>query len=141
MHIELITPEETAYEGEADSVTIPTTAGEITVLAGHIPLVGVIAPGTMIVRLKGEEHYFAVSRGVVEVEPQSIRILSDIADRVESLDEAAIEQAKERAEKILSDKRMTDAAGFAEATAILDRELARLRSVRRHRAGGRRRSS
>ncbi|MDD5055690.1 MAG: ATP synthase F1 subunit epsilon [Candidatus Peribacteraceae bacterium] len=130
MLVELITPEGVAYTGDAVSVTLPTADGEITVLTGHVPLVSALAPGSMIVRSKDGESLFAVARGVVEVGPTSVRVLSDIADRAEGLEEAAIEQAKERAEKLVSEKRH-DAEGFAEATAILEKELARLRVVRR----------
>ncbi len=131
MRVELITPEAVVLSTEAQSVTLPTTAGEITVMRNHIPLVTTLAPGMMTVR-GSNEQFFAVSRGTVQVEPGSIRILSDIADRVDALDEKAVEEARLRAEKLLQDKR-GDAEGFAEATAILDRELARLRSVRRRR--------
>jgi F-type H+-transporting ATPase subunit epsilon len=130
LKVELITPEGIAHSEDAISVTLPTADGEITVLTGHVPLVSALAPGSMIVRTKDGESLFAVARGVVEVGPTSVRVLSDIADRAEGLEEAAIEQAKERAEKLVSEKRH-DAEGFAEATAILEKELARLRVVRR----------
>lgn len=130
LHIELITPEGIAYSEDAASVTLPTADGEITVLMGHVPLVSALAFGSMIVRTKDGEALFAVARGVVEVGPTLVRVLSDIADRAEELEEVAIEQAKERAEKLVSEKR-NDAEGFAEATAILQKELARLRVVRR----------
>jgi F-type H+-transporting ATPase subunit epsilon len=101
----------------------------------HIPLVSTLQPGAIIIRFKNEEHFFAVSKGVIEVEHDRVRILSDIADRAESLEESAIEQAKDRAEKALLEKDRADSEGFAEATAILDREIARLKSVRRRRPG------
>ena len=138
--VELITPEEIAFKGEAVSVTLPTGDGEITVLTGHVSLVSTVSPGTMIVRNAEGEQMFAVARGVIEVTPKSVRVLSDIADRVEALEEAAIEQAKERAEKLVSERR-NDAEGFAEATAILEKEFARLKSVRRRKSSGFRRSS
>ncbi len=131
MLVELITPEGPAFAETAVSVTLPTGDGEITVYAGHIPLISTIAPGLMIVRQKdGEEKNFAVARGVIEVTGTSVRVLSDIADRVEALEEAAIEKAKAKAEQVLSERR-ADSEEFAEATAVLERELARLRSVRR----------
>ncbi|MBP9773018.1 MAG: ATP synthase F1 subunit epsilon [Candidatus Peribacteraceae bacterium] len=139
IHLSIITPEEVAFSADAQSITIPTTAGEITVLSGHIPLISTLQPGTIIVRDgKGGEQFFAVAQGVVEVEHNTIRILSDIADRVESLEEEAIEQAKKRAEEVLKNQRQGDSEGFAQATAILDRELARLKSVRRRRSSSRR---
>lgn len=133
----LVTPEGTAFTGDALSVTLPSTTGEITVLPGHIPLITTLAPGMMTVRIKDSEQFFAVSRGVVEVSAKNIRVLSDIADRVDSLDEQAIEDAKKKAEDLMNEKR-GDTEGFAEATAILDREIARLRSVKRRPRSSRR---
>lgn len=132
--MELITSEGSAFSGEIVQVTIPSGDGEITVLGGHVPLLTTVLPGTLIVRTKdNQELYFAVSRGVVQVVPDAIRILSDIADSAEGLDESVIEAARARAVE-LRDNRRNDAEGFAEATAILDRELARLASVRRLRS-------
>ncbi len=130
MHAELITSEGSAYSGEAVSVTLPTGMGEITVLAHHIPLLSTVEPGTVIIRTGSDELYFAVSRGVVQVGDSGVRILSEIADRADSLQEKAIEIAKARAEE-LRDARRADKEGFAEATATLEREIARLASIRR----------
>lgn len=137
MHTELITSEGSAFSGDAVSVTIPSGMGEITVLKNHIPLLSTVEPGTVIIRTTEQELLFAVSRGVVQVGPTNVRILSDIADRAESLEEKAIELAKKRAEE-LRNARRNDAEGFVEATATLERELARLASVRRLRSRRRR---
>jgi F-type H+-transporting ATPase subunit epsilon len=133
MYVELITSEGSAYSGDAVSVTIPSGDGEITVLDHHLPLLSTVQPGTVIIRTKEEELYFAVSRGVVQVASTNIRILSDIADRADGLEEQAITLAKARAEE-LRENRRNDAEGFAEATATLERELARLMSIRRLRS-------
>jgi F-type H+-transporting ATPase subunit epsilon len=132
-HLEIITPDETVYEGSAASVTLQTADGEITVLPGHIPLMTTLLPGVAMVRTGEGEEFFALSGGVVEIDTTSVRVLAQTADRAEGLEEAAIEQAKARAEQVVAEKRH-DAEGFAEATAILDRELAKLRTVRRHRS-------
>ena len=134
LKLEIITPDRTVFEGEADAVTIPTADGEITVLPKHVPLIGVVVAGTMLIRRGGEAELFAVSRGVVEVTQTGVRILADTADRAEELEEEAIAKAKEAAEKLVAERR-GESESFAEATAILDRELARLRTVRRHRSG------
>ena len=133
LRIELITPDGPVFEGEADAVSLPTADGEITILPHHIPLISIVVAGSITVRTGKEEQLFAVSRGVVEVDGTSLRVLVDTADRAEELNEAAIEKAKAAAEKLLSEKRH-DAEGFAEATAMLERELARLRVTRRHRS-------
>lgn len=138
MFVELVTSEGSAYSGDAVSVTIPTSMGEITVLEHHIPLLSTVESGTVIIRTADDELLFAVSRGVVQVGGNGIRILSDIADRAESLEEKAIELAKTRAEG-LRDARRNDAEGFAEATATLEREFARLTTIHRLHSKSRRR--
>ncbi len=137
MHTELITSEGSAFTGEAISVTIPSGMGEITILKNHIPLLSTVEPGTMIIRTADNELLFAVSRGVIEVGPAGVRVLSDIADRAESLDESAIEIAKARAEELKTARR-ADSEGFADASATLEKEIARLASVRRLRSRRRR---
>lgn len=134
LSVDIITPDGTVYKGEADSLSLPTLDGEITILPHHIPLLTILAPGTVTVRTSGREQLFAVSSGVIEVDGITIRVLADTADRAEALEEADIEKARSEAQKLMSEKRH-DAEGFAEATALLDRELARLRTVRRHRSG------
>ncbi|MFH0770496.1 MAG: ATP synthase F1 subunit epsilon [Candidatus Peregrinibacteria bacterium] len=131
--VAIITPERAVYEGPADSVSIPTPDGEITVLPHHIPLISIVVPGSILIRKGAEEMLFAVSRGVIEIDGSSIRMLVDTADRADELEEQAIEKAKAAAQKLLTEKR-ADVEGYAEATAILERELARLQVARRHRS-------
>lgn len=132
MHVEIITPDETVFEGEADALTLPTADGEVTILSKHTPLIGIIVPGMITMKASGSARMFAVSRGIVEVESTGVRVLAQTVDRAEALEEQAIMRAKEAAEKMLAEKR-EDAETFAEATAILERELARLHVVRKHR--------
>lgn len=133
MSLRVITPVEIVFEGDVDSVTLPTADGEITVLPHHVPVITTITPGPMIVRRGNDEQVFAISRGVIEVNQMSVQVLSDIADRAEGLEEATAEKARQEAEELMKGKR-EDAVSFAEATAIFERELARLKTVRRHRS-------
>ncbi|UPA23125.1 ATP synthase F1 subunit epsilon [Candidatus Peribacteria bacterium] len=133
MRVELITPEGTSYSGDAVSVTVPSGMGEITILENHIPLMSNVMPGTVIVRKDGEELYFAVARGVVQVEKHGLMILADGADRTDALEESAIEIAKKRAEELRNERR-NDEEAFADATALLEREIAKLASLRRLRS-------
>lgn len=137
IHAHIITPEETVFDGDVEALTLPTAEGEITVMGGHIPLISVLVPGTVIARKGKEEWFFACSRGVIEIDGKSIRVLADTADRAEKLEEAAVEAARGRAEKLAAERR-TDAEGFAEATALMERELARLSTIRRQKARGHR---
>lgn len=132
IHLDIITPDSAVFTGDVDAVTLPTMEGEITVMGGHVPLIAVLGSGTLVARQGKEEKVFAVSRGTIEITGSSIKVLSDIADRMESLEEAAIDAARKKAEDLRSQRR-EDTEGFAEATALLERELARLKTVRRRR--------
>ena len=133
IHAHIITPEETVFEGDIESLTLPTMEGEITVMGGHVPLVAVLVPGTVIARKGKDEWLFACSRGVIEVDGKTVTVLADTADRAEKLEEAAVEAAKSAAEKLASERR-SDAEGFADASAVLERELARLQTTRRQKS-------
>ena len=136
---QIVTPDRVVYQDHIDSVTIPTSEGEITVLPNHIPLVTILAAGELVVRNGKEEKYMAVSGGFVTVHRQNkLVILADTAERAEELTLEAIEQARERAKAVLEEKRGKDEVAFADASAALERELARLKVARKHRARGNR---
>ncbi len=137
MLVELITSEGSAFSGEAASVTLPSGDGEITILPHHSPLISTVVPGTVIVRSGQDEQFFAVSRGVVQVGGDMVRVISDIADRAETLEEDAIELAKKRAEELLQARR-SDSEEFADARATLEREIARITTIHRLRTRRRR---
>jgi len=131
---ELTTPERVVLQEEIDGVTLPTTAGEITVLKDHIPLVATLVPGMATVHKGGEEEYLAVSGGFVEVRPGNrVIVLADTAERADELDLEKVEEARARAARLLEEKR--DAADVSNAAmlAALEREMARIRTVKKYR--------
>ncbi len=65
LRLTIITPERVVYEGDVEQVTLPTMAGEITVLPGHIPVITTIAPGTLLARAGNDTPVFAVARGII----------------------------------------------------------------------------
>lgn len=133
----IVTPERIVYEDRVDSITMPTAEGEITVLPNHIPLSTILAPGEAIVRKGREQVYMAVSTGFLTVHSQSkVTVLADSAERAEELTLEAVEAARDRARKLLEEKRRVDEVSFVDAAAALERELARLKVVRKHRARG-----
>lgn len=134
LRLEITTPDRSMFEGEVDSVSLPTPQGEITILPHHIPLISIVAPGVIAIRQKDGGQLLAVSRGVIEVDGCTIRVMVDTADRADELQEEAILKAKAEAEKLQRERR-EDREGLVEATAILERELAKLRVVRRRRGG------
>lgn len=136
LQLSIITPERTIWDGQVDQVTLATTEGEITVLPHHIPLVSVLAPGELRLRKGSEEIPMVIAGGFVEVLPGNrVAVLADDALRVEEIDVAAIEAARERARKALEEKRHADDTSFADAAAGLQKELARLKIARKYRRG------
>lgn len=108
--------------------------GEITILPNHIPLVSALVPGTVMVRKSGQEQYLAVSGGFIEVRGgNEVVVLADTAERAEELEVEAIEAARERARKVLEEKKDREDIAFVDAASALERELARLKVAKRYR--------
>lgn len=136
LNIKVTTPEGVIFEDNVDSATIPTQTGEITVLPNHIPLVSALQHGEIVLKKNGKPEYLSVSTGFLEVNKNEITILADTAETVESLVEVEILKAKERAEKMLQEKRNVSDVAFAEAASALEREMSRLKIYRRRKSGG-----
>ena len=141
LHVKLITPERVVLEEDIDSLSLPTPEGEITVLPNHRPLVSLLATGAMTLRKDGDETHIASSGGFIEILPDSeVHILADSAERAEELALEKVEEARARAEEALKGKRFEDEGGHAALVGSLERELARLkvlrRSARSHRREG-----
>ncbi|PLX27819.1 ATP synthase F1 subunit epsilon [Candidatus Parcubacteria bacterium] len=129
---EIVTPERKVMEEEISQVTVPTLAGEITVLPEHIPLVGVVVPGVIEgVDKEGNPLVVSVSGGFVHVLKYKIVILADTAERAEELDESRLQEARQRAEDLKKDTRHMDQERFANINASLAKELARGKAVKR----------
>ncbi len=128
LHLSIVTPERIVYEDEVDSVSVMTDMGEVTVLPDHIPLVANLRAGELTLRKNGDVSYLVASTGFLEVRPgNKIVVLADTAERAEELELEKIEEARERARQFLLEKRHLDDVAFADAAAILERELARHR--------------
>ena len=130
---EIVTPDRVVLKDTITSLTLPTLAGELTVLAHHMPMVTALVPGVIeIEKENGTRDVMAVSGGFVEVMHEKTVILADTAERATEIDEERLERAREEARKIMEDRRM-DRTQFTDAAVRLKRELARTKAVRRWR--------
>ncbi|MEK7648558.1 MAG: ATP synthase F1 subunit epsilon [Patescibacteria group bacterium] len=130
--LRIITPERIIYDGEVDQVTIPTQSGEITVLPQHVGLVGLLKSGELTIKKDGEIIPMVVSTGMLEVQNTQIIILADTAERVEEIIEERAQEAHRRAAELLTQQAF-DTTEYAIIAAKLEKELARLHVVRKHR--------
>jgi F-type H+-transporting ATPase subunit epsilon len=134
IQFEIVTPERLVLRQEILQVTVPTTTGEITILPDHLPLVSILQPGVMeIKRTDNQREIISVSGGFIEVMKNKIVILADTAERADELDEERIKEAQRRVEELKKNAKAVDDVQFAEVTARLEKELARLRAVNRWR--------
>ncbi len=123
---EITTPERVLLKEEILSVSVPTTSGEVTILPDHIPLISILKPGVLEIRLlTGEIILVSVSGGFLEVLKNKIVILADTAEKAEELDEQRIKDARQKAEEMRKSEKFKDDVEFADLAARLEKELAR----------------
>lgn len=128
----ILTPERKVLEREVSQVSLPTMEGEITVLPDHLPLVGLMRPGTIHLKHDDHEEVLSVAGGFFKVSGDEVRILADSAERAEELDLKIIEEAHRRAEEALLAARNEEDVNYSGLAANLERELARLKTFKKH---------
>ena len=101
IQLNIVTPDH-SYSVEVDEVAMPGQEGDFGVLPGHTPLFAGLRTGMMWYRQGTEKHYLAVSVGFVEVLPDRVTVLSQVAERAEDLDEARAQAGMARAQEMLS---------------------------------------
>jgi len=136
MHLQLITLQGIRVDQEIYELLAPTVAGEIGVFPGHEPLVTLASPGALTVRYKKadpdrELEYFAISGGILEINPTKIRVLVDEADHGDDIVEAESRAALERALKLRENAK--DRVELDKAHQLIDRHQVRLRVADLHR--------
>jgi len=131
LRLEIVTPEATFYSQDVEMVTLPAVTGQMGVLPQHVRLMTQMVPGEMIVRKDGRDDFLAVGEGLVEVTNERVSIVTNMAVAVESIDEAAAEEARQRAAARLKEKLSSEEV--ASVNAALARSLAQLHVKRRHR--------
>ncbi len=130
-NVVIVTPDETSYEGEAISATIPGLAGYIGIWANHAPLVAAVVPGVVMLKKDdlGSELRMAVGAGFVEVSDNVVNLMVDTCEKDSEIDVARASEALKRARQKLESMEED-----------LDRERARMalaRAEARLRASGR----
>ena len=129
--LEIVTPEATVYSEDVDMVTLPGVEGQMGVLPQHVRLMTQLVPGELIVRKDGHDDFMAVGEGLVEVNNERVSIVTNMAIAVDRIDEAAAEEARQRAAARLREKISSEEV--ASVSASLARSLAQLNVKRRHR--------
>ena len=127
---DIVSAEAEIFHGEATLVVVTGELGELGIAPKHAPLITRLRPGKVVVtQPNGEVLDFAISGGILEVQPTVVTVLADTAVRAQDIDEAAVRAAKEEAERILA--RRGEAMEIAEAQARLAEVTAQLQALER----------
>jgi F-type H+-transporting ATPase subunit epsilon len=128
--VDVVSAEESIFNGQAKFIALPGEAGELGILPGHTPLITRIRPGAVrIVAEDGGEEFVFVAGGILEVQPGAVTVLADTAIRGKDLDEAKATEARKRAEETLQNAGSN--LEYATAQAELAYAVAQLAAIQR----------
>ena len=129
--LEIVTPDRSLVREEVDEVQIPGAEGYFGVLPGHTPLLATLKIGELWYRAGQETHYLAIAGGFVEVLPDRVTVLAQIAERAQDVDPARADAARKRAEERLA--QAPHDINFERARLALMKSLVRLQVAARAR--------
>lgn len=128
VHCDIVSAEREIFSGLVQMIVATGSLGDLGVTYGHAPLLTALEPGPVrIVKPDGSEDIYYVSGGYLEVQPYHVTILADTALRAGDMDEAAAEQAKEEAQKQLSQQ--SSEIDYGRAATQLAEAAAQLRTL------------
>src|ERR671916_2561062 len=124
LRLEIVTPERQAFEGDVDSVVCPGIEGELGVLPHHAPLLTTLGIGELRIRKGGQEEFFAIAGGFLQVRPDRVVVMAETADMASEIDVQRAEEARREAERALQEG-SSEPADLARARAALQQALLR----------------
>ena len=134
LKLEIVTPQAIVFSDDVQMVTLPAIEGEMGIYPQHERLITQVVPGELLITKDGADTILAIGEGLVEVTATHVSILTDMAIRAEHIDEAAVQEARDRAQARLREK-ISDEE-IASVNASMVRALAQLQVKRRQRTRG-----
>ena len=134
LKLEIVTPERRAYIDEVDMVVVPGRNGQLGILPRHTPLISSLGVGELKIRKGGTEESLLISGGFVEVRPDKVIVMADLAEHSEEIDEQRAVEARKRAQAELEG--VKDPVDIARVRAALQTALMRERIATRRRSRG-----
>lgn len=128
MKLQVICPDRMFYEGEVTMVELNTSEGEIGIYPKHIPMTCIIAPGILTITEEGRLRNAALHSGFVQILPEKVTILAEVAEWPDEIDLERAEAAKDRAEERL--KTQSTKTDVARAETALQRAIARINVIK-----------
>ena len=103
-HLVIVTPDGMKFDGQAESLTVRATTGDLGILAGHINCAAPLGMGRATVVVDGQKRYAACIGGMVSVLNGQVSLVPTTFEWADSIDAARAQASQERAEKILHNK-------------------------------------
>lgn len=129
VHLDVVSAQETMFSGRVETIQVTGSEGDLGIYPGHAPLLTALKPGMVrLVKQHGVEEVLYVAGGMLEVQPNHVSVLADVAVRAEDLDEAAAEAAQRSAEELIANPSAD--FNYAEAAAELAQAIAQLRVIK-----------
>jgi F-type H+-transporting ATPase subunit epsilon len=127
--LEIVTPDRKVFDDQVQMVIVRGAAGDLGILAGHVPLATVLKVAPARVKFAdGSTKNIAISGGFIEVKPNKVIILADAAELPEEIDVNRAERARQRAEQRLAQQQ--DDVDQARAERALQRALGRIEAAK-----------
>jgi F-type H+-transporting ATPase subunit epsilon len=139
VQLRVVSVERSLFEGEVDGQGRPFLVcvgaeGELGILPRHAPLLTTLRPGPLLIRNGSEETELFVGGGFLEVLPDRVTVLADVAERADEISEESAEEARRRVRERLAGELTPEE--HAEMAQILEMAEARLRLARIRRGRG-----
>jgi F-type H+-transporting ATPase subunit epsilon len=134
LKLEILSPERRAYSDEVDMVVVPGIDGQLGILPHHTRLISALGIGELKIKKGGTEEHMLISGGFVEVRPDRVIVMADLAEHSDEIDEAKAVEARKRAEAEL--EQTHDPVDIARVRASLQTALMRERIAVRRRSRG-----
>jgi len=136
MELHVITPEQSLVITEVQSLILECPDGKRGVLPGHAPFLVELLIGVLSYVDKDQRRkYVAIGGGAAEITPHIVTIVTDNAEKADTIDISRAQEAAKRAQQRIKEK--TPGTDFARAEAALMRSLARLRAAEMAQKSGR----
>jgi F-type H+-transporting ATPase subunit epsilon len=134
LKLEIVSPERMVYNDDVDMVIVPGRNGQLGILPHHTPLISSLGVGELRIKKSGTEESMLISGGFVEVRPDKVIVMADLAEHSDEIDEAKAVEARKRAEAELGE--VHDPVDIARVRASLQTALMRERIATRRRSRG-----
>lgn len=133
IHLDIVTVERVVLSEDVEYVSAPGIDGVVGILPRHEPLLTALNVGELHYKKDNQEHSFAIGGGFMEVRPDKVTVLADVAESADEIDEQRAEEARKRAQELMAQKVEGGEVQAAMIEQTLRKAELRLKVVRRRR--------